>query len=356
MNFTTNQTEKVSASSFLVTGGAGFIGSHIAECLLNAGARKVRVLDNLSTGRFRNMAPFANHPRFEFMKGDIRDVDTCKRAVQGMDYVLHQAALGSDPASVKDARTTNDVNVSGFLNMLLVAQTAGVKRFIYASGFPIYGDNNQVYRTEKKISPYTENKFINELYADVFARLHGMETIGLRYFNVFGQRHDPQSEYAAIIPQFVMQLMRHESPVINGEGEYSHDFNYIENVVQANMLALLTTDPRAINQVYNIAFEERTSLQQLALYLKEFLSAFDEKMAGVEIIHAPAAAKDEEEVAITRKAKELLGYHPRYSLQTGLLQSASWYWAYLPEFALETKARFDFAQRFKPDPSTTLRA
>jgi UDP-N-acetylglucosamine 4-epimerase len=259
-----------------------------------------------------------------------------------MDYVLHQAALGSDPALTKDAITTNNVNVSGFLNMLLVSQAAGVKRFVYASGFPIYGDNNQVYKTEKRVSPYTENKFVNELYADVFAKIYGLETIGLRYFNVFGQRQSPQSEYAAVIPQFIMQLMRHESPVIDGAGEYSHDFNYIENVVQANILAALTTNANAINQVYNITFEERTSLHQLALYLKEFLSVFDPKIADVEIVHEPAPVDKGDDIAIAEKAKELLGYQPRFSLRNGLLLSASWYWAYLPQFyeeAAEKKQR-----------------
>jgi UDP-N-acetylglucosamine/UDP-N-acetylgalactosamine 4-epimerase len=336
MQFTSKQMEEITASTFLVTGGAGFIGSHIAECLLNAGARKVRILDNLSTGRFRNMAHFANHPRFQFTNGDIRDIDTCRDACRGMDYVFHQAAVGSDPRSIQDARTTNNVNVSGFLNMMLVAQAAGVKRFVYASGFPIYGDNNQLYKTEKRVSPYTDNKFINELYADVFARMYGMETIGLRYFNVFGQRHSPHSEYAAVIPQMVRQLMRHESPVLNGMGEYSQDFNYIENVVQANMLAVLTTDPKAINQVYNIAFEERTSIYQLVICLKELLSAFDERIAGVDVMHEPDPV-NKEEVVITRKAKELLGYQPRYSLRNGLLQSASWYWTYLPQLELEIK-------------------
>jgi UDP-N-acetylglucosamine 4-epimerase len=283
------------------------------------------------------MAHFANHPRFQFTNGDIRDIDTCRDACRGMDYVFHQAALGSDPRSIQDASTTNNVNVSGFLNMLLVAQAAGVKRFVYASGFPIYGDNNQLYKTEKRVSPYTDNKFINELYAEVFARMYGMETIGLRYFNVFGQRHSPQSEYAAIIPKLVRLLMRHESPVLNGTGEYSHDFNYIENVVQANMLAVLTTDPKAINQVYNIAFEERTSLYQLVICLKELLSAFDERVAAVDVVHEPLPVNKEDDVVITRKAKELLGYQPRYSLRNGLLQSASWYWTYLPQLELEIR-------------------
>ena len=313
MKFTTKQTDEISASTFLVTGGAGFIGSHTAECLLNAGARKVRILDNLSTGRFRNMAPFANHPRFEFLNGDIGNVDTCIAACKGMDYVFHFAA--SEP--INDAVTASDVSTAGFLNMLAVAQTAGVKRFVYAAG--------------------AEN--INELYADQFAKLYGMETIGLRYANVFGPRQDPQSRYAAVIPEFVMQLMRHEPLVINGAGGYTHAFNYIENVVEANLLAALTRDPEAINQVYVITFEERNSLYQLALYLKEFLSVFDENIDSVEIVHEPVLTDKEEAIANTGKAKELLGYRCRYTLRTGLLLSASWYWAYLPQFAEEKAER-----------------
>jgi UDP-N-acetylglucosamine 4-epimerase len=347
MQLSTPQFEKISNSSFLVTGGAGFIGSHIAEFLLNAGARKVRVLDNLSTGHFRNVAPFANHPAFEFMKGDIRDVDTCKAVCQGMDYVFHQAALGSDPESIKDAVTTNDVNVSGFLNMLVVAQAAGVKRFVYASGFPVYGNNNELHTTEEKVATYTDNKFINELHVGVFSKVYRMETIGLRYFNVFGQRQDPQSAYAAVIPKFVMQLINHESPVIKGTEEYSHDFNYIENVVQANIVAVLTTDPRALNQVYNIAFEERTSLHQLATYLKEFLSVFDKRIADVEIMFDPVPANNADSIAMVEEAKELLGYQPHYSLRNGLLKSVSWYWAYLPQFDLEAQEIKNYQLKMK---------
>lgn len=336
MKLTTNQTAAISASTFLVTGGAGFIGSHIAEFLLTAGARKIRVLDNMATGHFRNIAPCANHPSFEFMNGDIRDVDVCKAACKGMDYVFHLAALGSVSGSIKDPLAVNNVNTSGFLNMLLVAQEAKVKRFVYASGCPTYGDMNQAPKAGTGGAPFAANKYVNELYADVFARLYGMETIGLRYFNVFGQRQDPQSVYASVIPKYVMQLMRHESPVINEADDFSNGFNYVENVVDANMLAVLTTDPQAVNQVYNIAFEESTSLYQLAGYLKEFLSAFDERITGIEIIDGIVNdAQPQHPVAFAEKAKELLGYQPRYSLQMGLLKSTSWYWAYLPQFEEE---------------------
>lgn len=313
MQCTTGQAEKITASSFLVTGGAGFIGSHIAEFLLNAGARKVRALDNLSTGHFRNVAPFANHPRFEFLNGDIGDVDTCIAACKGMDYVFHFAASGK----INDAVTTNSVNTTGFLNMLAVSHTSGVKRFVYAAD--------------------PEN--INELYAGQFAKLFRMETIGLRYSNVFGLRHDWQSRHAAVIPEFIMQLMRHEPLVIKGANEHTHDFNYIENVVQANLLAVTTTNTEAVNQVYDINAEEKCALYQLALYLKEFLSVFDESIAGVEIVHEPALVNKKEAVAISEKAKEQLGYQERFTVRTGLLLSVSWYWVYLPQFEEESAGK-----------------
>jgi UDP-N-acetylglucosamine/UDP-N-acetylgalactosamine 4-epimerase len=340
MQLTPNQTEKIATSSFLVTGGAGFIGSHIAEFLLTAGAQKVRVLDNMSSGHFRNMAPFVNHRRFEYINGDIRDIATCNAACKGIDYVLHNAASGSVPDSIKDPVTTNNINATGFLNMLVAAKEAHVKRFIYASSASIFSDNHQVPPKEglpeNPASPYAVSKYINELYADVFARLHGMETIGLRYSNVFGPRHNPKSEYAAVIPKFVMQLIKHESPVIEVDDEYSHDFIYIENVVQANMLAICTTEPKAVNQVYNITFEERTSLNQLAKYLRELLCSFDESIAGIKISNAFTQKNNSHPPAYIQKSKKLLGYHPAYSLRTGLLKSAGWYWAYLPRLAEET--------------------
>jgi len=339
MQLTPNQAERISTSSFLVTGGAGFIGSHLAEFLLTAGARKVRILDNMTTGHFRNVAPFVNHPRFDYMNGDIRDMATCNAACKGIDFVLHQAASGSVPVSIMDPITTNNINATGFLNMMVAAHEARVKRFIYASSASIYTDNYQTPPKEglpeNPGSPYAVSKYINELYADVFARLNGMETIGLRYSNVFGQRHDPRSEYAAVIPKFVMQLIKHESPVITADDEYSHDFIYIENVVQANMLAICTTDPKAVNQVYNITFEERTSLNQLAKYLRELLSSFDESIARVKITNAYTQKNNGHPVAYVQKSKKLLGYHPAYSLRTGLLKSAGWYWAYLPRLAEE---------------------
>ncbi|MFL5744606.1 MAG: NAD-dependent epimerase/dehydratase family protein [Niastella sp.] len=329
MKLTAAQYEKIAASTFLVTGGAGFIGSHIAEFLLNAGARKVRVLDNMATGHFRNMAPFANHPHFEFTEGDICNVDTCRVACKGIDYIIQEAMSVAITIPMKDLITTGSVDASGFLNILVAAYEAKVKRFVYASGSCIYGNNDE--------TPTTQ--YMNEHYAALFTRLYGMETIGLRYCNVFGQRHNPQSEYAAYIPKFVMQFMKHESPVINGTCEYAYDFTYVENVVEANILALLTANPKAVNQVYNIGFEERTSLDQLAMYLREFLSAFDISITSVNIAQKHTLNDTAHPVAFIDKAKKLLGYNPGYSLRNGLLKSVSWYWAYLPMYNKEIEEK-----------------
>lgn len=315
MQLTTEQSEQIYTSTFLVTGGAGFIGSHIAEFLLNAGARKVTVLDNLDTGHFRNLAPFANHPHFEFLQGDICDPDTCRAACKGKDYVFHEAALGSVGGSTADPITIKSVNACGFLNMLSAARDAAIKRFVYASGSPDNEENSEC-----------------ELLSDRYAKLYALETIGLRYYNVFGMRQDPRSKYAAIIPQLVMQLVRHESPVINGTGEYTFDLTYVENVVEANMLSIFTTDSEAINQVYDIVFKEKTRLNQLARYLREFLSAFDKSIAGIKIIQRPVSADKERPAALMSKPKKLLGYQPHFSLRAGLIKSAGWYWAYLPQF------------------------
>ena len=252
----------------LVTGGAGFIGSNLCEALLGEG-HEVRCLDNFATGKIENLLPLLQQypERFRLIVGDIRNPEDCRRAVEGMEYVLHEAALGSVPRSVNDPATTNEVNISGFLNMLIASRDAGIRRFVYAASSSTYGDSESLPKVEeiigRPLSPYAVTKYVNELYADVFARTYGMETIGLRYFNVFGRRQDPFGAYAAVIPLFVKQLMRHESPVINGDGEYSRDFTYIDNVVQMNMLALTTQNPEAVNQVYNTAFGERTTLNEL---------------------------------------------------------------------------------------------
>lgn len=316
----------------LVTGGAGFIGSNLCEHLL-AHDYEVVCLDNFITGKIENLLPLLNqYPvTFKLIVGDIRNISDCQKAVEGVDYVLHEAALGSVPRSVKDPVTTNDVNIGGFLNMLIAARDAGVKRLIYAASSSTYGDSKSLPKVEevigKPLSPYAITKYVNELYADVFARTYHMDCIGLRYFNVFGRRQDPFGVYAAVIPLFVKKLMAHESPVINGDGEYSRDFTYIDNVVQMNMLAMTSTNPEAVNQVYNTAFGERTTLNQLVGYLKEFLSEFDTEIAKVEVVHGPNRVGDiPHSLACIDKAKRLLYYNPQYSMRDGLKEAIKWYW------------------------------
>lgn len=316
----------------LVTGGAGFIGSNLCEHLL-AHDYEVVCLDNFITGKIENLLPLLNQysTTFKLIVGDIRNISDCQKAVEGVDYVLHEAALGSVPRSVKDPVTTNDVNIGGFLNMLIAARDAGVKRLIYAASSSTYGDSKSLPKVEevigKPLSPYAITKYVNELYADVFARTYHMDCIGLRYFNVFGRRQDPFGVYAAVIPLFVKKLMAHESPVINGDGEYSSDFTYIDNVVQMNMLAMTSTNPEAVNQVYNTAFGERTTLNQLVGYLKEFLSEFDTEIAKVEVVHGPNRVGDiPHSLACIDKAKRLLHYNPQYSMRDGLKEAIKWYW------------------------------
>ena len=268
----------------LITGGAGFIGSNLCEALLKKD-NKVVCLDNFATGKRENIKEFLNDPNFTLIEGDIRKLDDCLKATKGVDYVLHQAALGSVPRSIKDPITSNEVNVSGFLNMLVAARDNGVKRFVYAASSSTYGDSESMPKVEdiigKPLSPYAITKYVNELYADIFSKTYGLETIGLRYFNVFGRKQDPNGAYAAVIPKFVSQLMNGESPVINGDGNYSRDFTYIDNVIQANLLSLVTTNEKAINTVYNVAYGDRNTLNDLMGYLKEYLSEFDSKISNV---------------------------------------------------------------------------
>ena len=318
-------------NKILVTGGAGFIGSNLCEHLL-AHNYEVVCLDNFATGKPENVFPLLERysEKFKLIVGDIRGLADCRKAVEGVDYVMHEAALGSVPRSIKDPITTNDTNISGFLNMLVTARDAGVKRFIYAASSSTYGDSKSLPKVEdvigKPLSPYAITKYVNELYADVFAKTYGMECIGLRYFNVFGRRQDPFGAYAAVIPLFVKKLMAHESPVINGDGEYSRDFTYIDNVVQMNMLAM-TNNKNAVNQIYNTAYGERTTLNQLVGYLKEFLSEFDSEIIQVEVIHGPNRLGDiPHSLACIDKAKSLLGYNPQYSMREGLKEAIKWYW------------------------------
>ncbi|MCQ9638288.1 SDR family oxidoreductase [Chryseobacterium sp. WG14] len=314
----------------LITGGAGFIGSNLTEYFLNKGYDVV-CLDNFATGHRHNVEPFLKNPNYKLIEGDIRDLEVCRKAVEKVDYILHQAALGSVPRSIKDPITSNDVNVTGFLNMLVAARDANVKRFVYAASSSTYGDSASLPKVEdvigKPLSPYAITKYVNELYADVFGKTYGMQCIGLRYFNVFGRRQDPNGAYAAVIPLFVKQLINHESPTINGTGDYSRDFTYIDNVIQMNERAMLTENLEAVNTVYNTAVGDRTTLNDLVGYLKKYLSEFDEKIAEVEINYGPNRVGDiPHSLASVEKAEKLLGYQPTHTIDKGLKEAISWYW------------------------------
>lgn len=318
----------------LITGGAGFIGSNLCEYFLNQGEFEIICLDNFSTGHKKNIESFLSNKDFTLIEGDIRNLDTCKNAVKGCSYVLHQAALGSVPRSINDPITSNDVNVSGFLNMLVASRDNKVKRFVYAASSSTYGDSESLPKVEnvigKPLSPYAITKYVNELYAEIFSKIYGLETVGLRYFNVFGRRQDPNGAYAAVIPKFVMQLMKYESPIINGDGNYSRDFTYIDNVIQMNELAMLTTNNEAINTVYNTAFGDRTTLNQLVENLKDELGKYDEKINSVEIIHGPNRAGDiPHSLANIDKGRNLLNYKPKFNLRDGLNEALKWYWTNL---------------------------
>lgn len=314
----------------LITGGAGFIGSNLCEYFLSK-EYKVTCLDNFATGHRYNIEHLFENPNFELIEGDIRSLEDCQKAVQGATYVLHQAALGSVPRSIKDPITSNETNISGFLNMLVASRDAGIKRFVYAASSSTYGDSESLPKVEDKIgkplSPYAITKYVNELYADIFSKTYGIETIGLRYFNVFGRKQDPNGAYAAVIPLFVKKIINHESPVINGDGNYSRDFTYIDNVIQMNELAMTTENPDAINTVYNTAFGDRTTLNDLVEYLKEFLSEYDSEIAKVQAIHGPNRVGDiPHSLASIDKAKQLLNYNPKYSMREGLKEAVKWYW------------------------------
>ncbi len=318
-------------SHILVTGGAGFIGSNLTEALLERD-HSVTVLDNFATGHIENLLPLIEKygSRLKLIVGDIRNLDDCRKAVEGCEYVFHEAALGSVPRSIKDPITTNEVNIGGFLNMLVASRDAGVRRFIFAASSSTYGDSASLPKVEdiigRPLSPYAITKYVDELYADVFARTYGVEYIGLRYFNVFGRRQDPNGAYAAVIPLFVKKLLNHEQPVINGDGEYSRDFTYIDNVIEMNIRAMSTNNPEAVNQIYNTAFGERTTLNQLTGYLREFLSREDPAIASIEPLHGPNRLGDiPHSLASIEKAQRLLGYNPQFSMRQGLEIACDWY-------------------------------
>ena len=320
----------ITNKTVLVTGGAGFIGSNLCESLLNNN-NIVRCLDNLSTGKKENIVPFLANKNFNFLEGDIRNLETCNDAVSGVDIILHQAALGSVPRSINDPITTNDVNINGFLNMLVAARDAKVKRFVFAASSSTYGDSKSLPKVEdvigKPLSPYAITKYVNELYADVFYKTYGLETIGLRYFNVYGRRQDPNGAYAAVIPKFTQLFMELKSPTINGDGTNSRDFTYIDNVIQMNHLAATTENKVAIGEVFNTAVGERANLLEMTSLLKKYLSEYKKEISQVEIIHGPERLGDiPHSHASIDKAKNILGYKPTHNLQLGLKEAVDWYW------------------------------
>ncbi len=318
------------AKKVLITGGAGFIGSNLIERFLQQN-NFIVCLDNFATGKRENVEPFLNNPNFRLIEGDIRNLEVCKKAVEDVDIVLHQAALGSVPRAIKDPVATNDVNIGGFVNMLTATKDAGIKRFIYAASSSTYGDHPTLPKVEdrigKPLSPYAITKYVNELYAEIYSNLFGIETIGLRYFNVFGRRQDPNGAYAAAIPKFIKLLINHEPPVIFGDGEQSRDFTYVDNVIQVNELAAITTNPKAVNTVYNVAFGEATTVNYLIDILKNNLSRFDPEISKVNPIHGEMRLGDIlHSLASIDKAKTLLGYNPKFSIKAGLEEAIGWYW------------------------------
>jgi UDP-N-acetylglucosamine 4-epimerase len=314
----------ISRSTFLITGGAGFVGSNIAAYLMKYGAGKVKVLDNLCEGRIENIQPFIGKPNFEFINGDISDSETCRKACEGVDYITHQAALGSVPRSLATPLMTNEANVTGFLNMLTAAKDAKVKRFVYASSSSVYGDSLKLPKVEEHIgaplSPYAASKFVNEVYAGVYALNYGIEVVGLRYFNIFGPNQKPDGPYAAVIPLFMDALLKGESPYINGDGEQSRDFTFVENAVQANIRAMFSQIPGATGRVYNIAFGERTTINELYFTLKDLVGS------DVNPTYREARKGDvQDSLADISKAQAYLGYDPKVSIREGLELTLAWF-------------------------------
>lgn len=319
----------------LITGVAGFIGSNLCEYFLEKGATVVGI-DNFATGFRHNIAELESHPNFSFMEGDIRNPDDCKKATQGVDIVMHQAALGSVPRSLKDPVSTNAVNITGFVNILEACRTNGVKRFVYAASSSTYGDSTTLPKVEHQIgnplSPYALTKYVNELYASIYARSFGLKTIGLRYFNVFGRRQDPNGAYAAVIPKFVGKILKGENPIINGDGSYSRDFTYIDNVLQMNYLAATTSNEKAINQVYNAAVGGRISILEMTEQLIYGLQKLAPELSKVKIEFGPERLGDvPHSQASIDKAKRLLDYQPTHNFSQGLEASLEWYYKTLKQ-------------------------
>jgi UDP-N-acetylglucosamine 4-epimerase len=351
-------SKKLKNTKILITGGAGFIGSNLVEYFLQNN-NEVVCFDNLSTGHRKNITGFFGNRNFQFVEGDIRNIDDCRNAVRDCEYVFHQAALGSVPRSIKDPVTTNSVNIDGFLNMLTVSRDEQVKRFIYAASSSTYGDSNGLPKVEevtgRPLSPYAITKVVNEYFAKVYSELYGLETIGLRYFNVFGKRQDPNGAYAAVIPLWVKKLISHESPVINGDGSFSRDFTYIDNVIQANELSALVTkrqildgistyfsrkdadftsqlstrtmQPAVVYEVFNVAFGGNTTLKVLFETLRQNLAKFDPEIEKINAIHGPERTGDiPHSLASIDKAIAVLGYKPQYSAEQGFEMACRWYY------------------------------
>jgi UDP-N-acetylglucosamine 4-epimerase len=321
---------ELKSQRLLVTGGAGFIGSALCEAFLALG-NEVVCLDNLLTGFRKNIESFLSNPHFTFIEGDIRDPETCKRACIGIDYVFHQAALGSVPRSIENPARTNEINITGTLNMLIAARDAKVRRFVYASSSSVYGDSITLpkveYETGEPLSPYAVTKVVNEKYARIFHDIYGLETAGLRYFNVFGRRQDPHGAYAAVIPKWVSQMMKHERPVINGDGSYSRDFTYIDNVVKANELAAVGGQRSELRTIFNIAYGANTTLSELFSILRDNLSRFDPEIARIEPIYGAERPGDiPHSCASIEKARTELGYYPMFDARKGFELACEWYW------------------------------
>jgi len=314
----------------VVTGGAGFIGSNTCEAFVNEG-HDVICLDNFATGKRENLTELMLVDNFTLIEGDIRNLEDCKTACTGADVVLHLAALGSVPRSIADPITSNEVNISGFLNMIVAARDAGIKRFVYAASSSTYGDSEALPKVEhiigKPLSPYAITKYVGELYADVFHKTYGIDCIGLRYFNVFGRRQDPNGAYAAVIPKFTSELLKKQSPIINGDGSFSRDFTYIDNVIQMNRLALTTENKEALNEVYNVAFGANSTLVELFNEIRDNLATFNSELADIMPVFGPNRKGDiPHSLASIDKARKLLGYDPKFSLKEGLKETVKWYW------------------------------
>lgn len=321
---------KLKQKKILITGGAGFIGSNLCEYLINKNIYVV-CLDNLSTGDFNNIKEFISNKYFKFINGDIRDLNICINACKGVDYVLHHAALGSVPRSINDPLTTNEVNISGFLNMLIASRDNGVERFIFAASSSTYGDSKSLPKVEDKIgkplSPYAVTKYVNEIYAENFKNLYNLDYIGFRYFNVFGKKQSPKGDYAAVIPKFIQKLINIQSPEIYGDGTYSRDFTYVENVIQINILAMTTENSKAVNQIYNVAVGQNTSLNDLVGYIKEVIKdTTNINVNNIKAVYSDFRHGDiPHSLASIKKAQDLLNYSPIYTLKDGLKESINWY-------------------------------